>query len=178
MELLDAFAWLTDRSGSRPPVRIQLPPAARQMRTIFSCCVLILVPHRQPRLVRTHRGCLMFDRPSSSSEELGIHLVWSINQGREQQIPAHKCERRRRGAGSWLVQGPYFAKRGSSARIHMSWHLGMRASPKSSHAEQQSRPGLAKGRGEGTRYCLAEGVTVLSINSDIAVQRDRQCARR
>jgi hypothetical protein len=29
LELLDAFAWLTDRSGSRPPVRIQLPRAAK-----------------------------------------------------------------------------------------------------------------------------------------------------
>jgi hypothetical protein len=26
LELSDAFAWLTDRSGSRPTVRIQLPP--------------------------------------------------------------------------------------------------------------------------------------------------------
>src|SRR5229473_2634701 len=40
LELLDAFAWLTDRSGSRPTVRIQLPPPVSPRRPRFSRIVL------------------------------------------------------------------------------------------------------------------------------------------
>jgi len=57
------------------------------------CCGLVFGVRRQQRLVTFLAvvECLI-DLPACQ-RSFGIDLVWSVNQGRDQQIPAHKSER-------------------------------------------------------------------------------------